>query len=144
MRCRSKSTFHEILSYCSKMRRGKRHSMLIVLKDKMKLNEFSIIVMFLIKVFRQKEMRSFTTAAPSRILTSPIQSRSGGGRCITSSTWSCLASWSPPWRCWASRCPRTPGRSWDCVSVNNSTWIHENCTGIRYSSDRIRSQGIII
>ena len=94
-------------------------------------------------------MKSFTTAAPSRILTSPTQSRSGGGRCTTSSTWSCLASWSPPWRCWASRCPRTPGRSWDCVSEKiiwdtAETIIPELCPGPGHCFKSLQSPGLTV
>ena len=57
----------------------------------------------------------FTTAALSRTLTSPTSSRSDGELSTISSIWSCLACSSLPWPCSASRCPRTPERSWDCV-----------------------------
>ena len=80
---------------------------------------WTIIMIFLniSQVFRQKETRWFMSVVRSPILTSRSPSRSGGGQCTTSTTWSCLASWSPQWRCWASPYPLTPGKSCHSVGI---------------------------
>ena len=70
-------------------------------------------------MFQPPEMRWCMSVVRSPILTSPLSSRSEDGLCTTSSTWLSPVFWSPPWRCWASLCPRTPGRSCHWVSVRD-------------------------
>ena len=114
------------------------HSCIKVLNSFSARNSFSLLLgllawdhcckVIVIKVFANVKIlqvsppaltRSSMTAALSRILTSPSLSSWGGEPCTTSTTWSCLASWYPPWRCSTSLCPQTQGRS--CLLVSWKT-----------------------
>ncbi len=74
------------------------------------------------------DMRCSTNAVLIPTWTSPSRSRSGDARSTTSSIWSCPACWSPRWRCSASRCPQTRGRS--------SRWVSCPLIGSTDSSSR--------